>query len=280
MKRAHKKLTVLRSGDYAEISGGYYETDCRTLSGGKREKVKEFSWKSKKALSRKLAKLDWKAMEFSWGKAKWVTLTLDGNKTGQEDAKKALHNLLSRSLPRTKNHSPVIWRAELQKRGAIHFHFIMWGRIDEEWLAETWHRLTGSNQDKHREFGVDVKTVEMQDHNHVQVYISKYVSKDEKGEGTGWNHGRVWGVYRRNGLINNKERVIESDESFEKFVETAKSEKISVPREIYQFGDYCDYVEEMIKTEKNMRIDYYLWRKERQVTLRRSQNASNLQKGH
>lgn len=95
----------------------------------------------------------------------------------------------------------AVWKLEPQKRGAPHFHLLVWGvrhlRRFRRWLAATWYRIVGSGDEKHLRAGTQANSVRSQ--RGVVAYASKYMTKDV--EAAGWeNPGRFWGVIGRHAI--------------------------------------------------------------------------------
>jgi hypothetical protein len=106
---------------------------------------------------------------------------------------------------------PAIWKMELQRRGAPHFHLlVMWpGRSVPEasaywaWLAVVWNRVVAEGDGDHLQFGTNVQVA--QSWNGVNNYAAKYLGKrtsapvdEETGEIR--SCGRWWGVWSKSEL--------------------------------------------------------------------------------
>jgi hypothetical protein len=118
-----------------------------------------------------------------------------------------------------------VWRLEFQKRGAPHFHILLWdGPVIEDvlhlysvkkkrwiwvgdtknsnnrelfnWISSTWFRVVGSGDAKHLRAGT--RTEPIQSWNGVVYYISKYLAKlTEDGFVPEGFAGRFWGVINK-----------------------------------------------------------------------------------
>jgi hypothetical protein len=159
-------------------------------SGGERGVVTEFSRESRCRLLRHAARLD---LEF---RAKYfITLTWDGwrDKIDREEVCRARRAFLAR-LDRRKDIAGYLWRLEYQKRGAAHFHLLVWGQaglapMDSAWMAPAWHAVTKSEQFAHLVYGVNVQDVG--EHGKLVAYVAKYAAKS--GTVPEWHRGRLWG---------------------------------------------------------------------------------------
>ena len=91
-----------------------------------------------------------------------------------------------------------VWKLEFQKRGAPHFHIIVYPSAPvgkntllelREFTARSWYKIVGSGDEKHFRAGTQVA----QAHNRKQLvsYLSKYISKDTVPIEYAWV-GRFW----------------------------------------------------------------------------------------
>lgn len=104
------------------------------------------------------------------------------------------------------------WKLEFQKRGAPHFHLMLFGapRVEDdarafgdlrEWIAENWYEVVGSTQEAHRYAGTQLDEVRKG----AMQYTCKYVSKDQLPESVRDTHnGRWWGAFNRAKLPKKK----------------------------------------------------------------------------
>jgi hypothetical protein len=108
-----------------------------------------------------------------------------------------------------------VWRLEPQRRGAPHFHLLLFGArfIAREWLSSTWYAVCATGDEKHLRAGTKVERPER-----VESLIS-YIGKELTGEKPGHfidcdtgeilASGRCWGVVNREGLpISTIERIV------------------------------------------------------------------------
>ena len=202
----------------AEKWAGFEEKE-RTA---KRSIVKDFSKKSRGRLLRLLASIDQKK---SGQKPTFLTGSYPGEYSQDWQVwKKHLHHfivLLTQKWPRVWG----VWRLEFQKRGAPHFHFLLWGGpILEDviqvfsqkhgkmiwignpknphnqeiytWMSQTWYRVVGSGDEKHLKAGTRIEPI--RSWNGVMWYASKYLSKLTSGEFVPEGYaGRYWGVIHK-----------------------------------------------------------------------------------
>lgn len=188
--------------------------------GRTRGKIGEFSYKSRQRLMRKIAMIDARAA----GLPVFLTLTYPEEWPGSwEEWKRHVHHFI---VCMVQKYPGVwgVWKMEFQKRGAPHFHFMLWGLPKIEgtkhtregktcwrvlpgisrpedlevfnWINSTWYRIVGSEDPKHLAAGINVEPV--QSWRGVTSYVSKYLGKTEGGEFVPCEFtGRFWGVVQR-----------------------------------------------------------------------------------
>lgn len=185
-------------------------------STSRRGDVIGFSRRARKRLMDLVATLD---NDMS---ASFITLTYGQGFPPCDVSKSHLHNF-ARRLLRLSPNSAVIWRMELQERGAPHYHLLLtnpaW--IDKTKLARFWHEVIGDQfADYSSGFAkapfTQIRYVPPHSKSKVLAYVSKYVAKKPQTiedaqsldlAGGGFNNvpylttfGRVWGVYGRKNL--------------------------------------------------------------------------------
>lgn len=132
----------------------------------------------------------------------FVTLTYPGEYPSSSDEWKRHLDNLARALGRVGcGRLGILWKLECQKRGAPHYHLLVWGvrniRSFRLWLAETWYRIVGSGDPRHLRAGTSVERIKS--HRSVMSYVAKYMSKLEDGDG--WDSpGRFWGIINRKAI--------------------------------------------------------------------------------
>jgi len=124
--------------------------------------------------------------------ASFITLTYGKHYPDHETAKKHLDSFLKR-LRRIKG-KPLhyCWVAELQKRGAIHFHILTPEYVDKEWINKAWNGVVNgywkrSEPSKMQQLYPHVVAVYS-----AGAYMAKYVSKKgERIKGNGYNMSQL-----------------------------------------------------------------------------------------
>jgi hypothetical protein len=101
----------------------------------------------------------------------------------------------------------AVWKMEPQKRGAPHFHLIVYGIdfIPAQEVSRIWHDVTAEESSQHAQSGVDVESAVNED-GKLQTYLAKYMAETYEGwpgaePGDPWaNMGRWWGSLGREHL--------------------------------------------------------------------------------
>lgn len=124
-----------------EAQGEVLQTRCHALPdrpqlGSGRKAITVFSAKARKNMLDTVSRLDWTIP------ATFITLTYHRNMRDASRAKRDLRALAKRWYRRYGN-IPVLWKMEPQKRGAWHFHLIVWYMpyIEKKDLLEDWREI-------------------------------------------------------------------------------------------------------------------------------------------
>ena len=165
----------------------------------KRGKVAGFSAKSRNRLMRTLGEVRRDCLPM------FVTLTFPAQYPTIERAKRDLDTLIKR-LARKFPDVAGVWKLEPQKRGAPHFHLLVWGASFPELLAfipEAWCEVVASGDPNHLawhkgELGNSPCVQQIESQRGVFWYASKYMSKEVGTMFSDW--GRWWGVFHRDNL--------------------------------------------------------------------------------
>lgn len=233
------EITIYEGGQLVHIRGQSQKSKVTYPKGKPRGAVKDFSAKSRQRLMRKIAMIDVRAA----GLPVFLTLTYPGEYTSDcRQWKTDLHNF-RRELVRKYPEVWGLWRLEFQKRGAPHYHGMLWGlpkiqgtehmrdgkvcwrvlpgiscKSDLEvfnWLSNTWFRIVGSDDEKHLHAGVNLEPV--QSWNGVVSYVSKYLGKNDDGEFVPKGYsGRFWGVMQAKKWKMTKFEAGMTEEAFHK----------------------------------------------------------------
>lgn len=184
-------VTVALGASFVKVEPDTSKRQNIRSSVSRRGEVSGFSRKSRRRLLNLVNQIKRKSLE----SALFITLTYPSEYPDVEDAKTHLDTFVKR-LKRRSNGCSVIWRIELQKRGAPHFHLIVLGVrfVSKDWLSQAWYEIVGSGDLRHLRAGTNVSRV--RHFRQMISYASKYVAKLGEDD----IPGRQWGVYGRNCL--------------------------------------------------------------------------------
>ena len=156
------------------------ETLLGQVAGTKRGCIDGMTWDSRKRLLAKCFSLDWRGA---------VLLTLTARESPDYDDLRGLW----KRLRRAKEGISMLWVMELQKRGAVHYHAVIFGAggflLPQAEIQRMWGQV----------LGVDLAIVDVRKCDaRGALYIAKYVSKGGAGGASLDNMGisgrRWWGV--------------------------------------------------------------------------------------
>lgn len=154
--------------------------------------VSTLSKGSRKRLLRKLAGIDHAKLKC---KPLFLTFTYPAEWPGDPKRWKRDLDTMCKRIRRRFPKSSIVWKLEPQKRGAPHYHVLLFNVpwVDRQWLAQAWYEVVGSNDPKHLAAGTEVRAV--RSWRGVLSYAAKYVAKVETDLPPGWeNVGRIWGI--------------------------------------------------------------------------------------
>lgn len=184
-------LVTAPAGDYIALKSTGF-----AVRGGKHERgqVQGFSFRSRSRLMAKISQLRKHHMPL------FVTLTYpDQYPVEWEEFKADLHRFMV-ALTKKYPKAGLIWKLEFQKRGAAHYHCMVWGvelEVAQDYIPKLWHKIAGHKDENHLLFhqgklaGSRQCVEAVRSWHGVKSYASKYLAKlDERTERT----GRFWGV--------------------------------------------------------------------------------------
>ena len=167
--------------------------------GGIRARVRGFSRDSRRNLLRRLASINRSA--FRAFKGRLISITLTYPHEYPEDAEICKNHLkaLRRRLQREFGEFAGFWRLSIQKRGAFHFHLLLFvepsiGPVDElrRFISSSWYEVTGKVSEGHLRAGTRVEAVKKW--KQATSYVERYMAKPEEFP-EGLRTGRIWGVW-------------------------------------------------------------------------------------
>jgi hypothetical protein len=108
---------------------------------------------------------------------------------------------LRKRLQREYEPFAAFWRLGIQKRGAWHFHLLLFlgpsiGLIDElrRFISSSWYEVTGKVSEGHLRAGTRVVAVRRW--REVTSYVERYMAKPEEFP-EGLQTGRIWGIWNK-----------------------------------------------------------------------------------
>ncbi len=209
-------LSMVGSGNSVKAKvGGWSQADqgyMDSLEG--RGDIRNFTKKSRKRLMNLMGTID-----VPENGAVFLTLTYPAEFPSAREAKKHL-NVFQQVIRRNFPQASGIWRLEFQKRGAPHFHMIMFNLPfwHKEAVAATWERIIGS--------AAFTRIEHVRSKRGCFTYLSKYVAKvDDTVDLTTLHNsthesvGRFWGVHNRDELpLHDVETMMLFDDDWERLM--------------------------------------------------------------
>jgi hypothetical protein len=179
--------------------------------GGIRDSVRGFSRTSRRNLLRRLASINRRAFRTFKGRMIFVTLTYPREYPEDPELCKRHLKALRKRLQREYEPFAAIWRLGIQKRGALHFHLLLFvgptfGPIGElrRFISSSWYEVTGKVSEGHLHGGTRVQTIRKW--KEVPSYVERYMAKPEEFP-EGLQTGRIWGMWNENLLPVRWEKV-------------------------------------------------------------------------
>jgi hypothetical protein len=173
----------------------------RRRSGGTRDRIRGFSRESRRNLLRRFASINRAAFKAFKGRLISITLTYPHEYPEDPEVCKNHLKALRRRLQRKFGEFAGFWRMGIQRRGAWHFHLLLFvgpsfGRIDElrRFISASWYEVTGKVSEGHLQAGTRVEAVKRW--REVTSYVERYMAKPEEFP-EGLQTGRIWGVWNQ-----------------------------------------------------------------------------------
>jgi hypothetical protein len=172
--------------------------------GGIRDKVRGFSRESRRNLLRRLASINRSAFRAFKGRIIFVTLTYPHEFPEDPELCKRHLKALRKRLQREYKSFAAFWRMGIQKRGAWHFHLVLFvgasvGSLGElrHFISSSWYEVTGKISDGHLRAGTRVEAVKKW--KQVTSCVERYMAKPEEFP-EGLQTGRIWGIWNEDYL--------------------------------------------------------------------------------
>jgi hypothetical protein len=170
---------------------------CR--GGGIRDRVRGFSRTSRTNLLRRLASINRTAFKGFRGRMIFVTLTYPHEYPEDPELCKRHLKALRKRLQREFGTFAAFWRMGIQKRGAWHFHLLLFvgqsvGPLEElrHFISSSWFEVTGEVSEGHLHTGTRVVSVRRW--REATSYAERYMAKPEEFP-EGLQTGRIWGIW-------------------------------------------------------------------------------------
>jgi len=164
-----------------------------------RDRVRGFSRASRRNLLLRLASINRRAFRAFKGRLISITLTYPHEYPDDPEVCKGHLKALRRRLQRKFGEFAGFWRLGIQKRGAFHFHLLLFvgpsiGSIDElrRFISSSWYEVTGKISEGHLHAGTRVVAVKRW--KQATSYVERYMAKPEEFP-EGLKTGRIWGVW-------------------------------------------------------------------------------------
>lgn len=160
----------------------------------KRGKVYGFSRRSRRRLMMKMSMLKRLVLPV------FVTLTYPAEFPVNCEQWKLHLDTWAKRLHRRFPRAGFVWRLEPQKRGAPHYHMLIFGvpyNADfQRWVGSSWYQVVGSGDPLHLEYGSHAEPIRSE--RGVRSYVGKYIGKVQiavVSDEVDWSQvGRWWGV--------------------------------------------------------------------------------------
>lgn len=167
--------------------------NCGHSGGGRRGEVAGFSAEARKRMIHMLHSVKFQT-------AVMVTLTYGADYPKEWKKWKANLKEWRRRFEFRYGHTKAIWRIELQKRAAPHFHILYLDMpfIPVDTLQSSWYDIIKTPPELRYGNGLDLKAVRgSSSHKQIMAYVSKYIGKVERYDD--WEEkpkiGRIWGYW-------------------------------------------------------------------------------------
>jgi hypothetical protein len=209
LKGSHQGVAYLSSAVGGSVSTLSFEDTTsknrirpnKRLGVGSRDKVRGFSRASRRNLLRSLASINRTAFKAFRGKMIIVTLTYPGEYPQDPALCKRHLKALRKRLQREYEPFAAFWRLGIQRRGAWHFHLLLFvgpsiGSVGEvrRFISSSWYEVTGKVSEGHLHAGTRVVAVRRW--REVTSYVERYMAKPEEFP-EGLQTGRIWGIWNK-----------------------------------------------------------------------------------
>jgi hypothetical protein len=166
---------------------------------GTRDRIRGFSGTSRRNLLLRLASINRSAFRAFKGRLISITLTYPHEYPEDPELCKNQLKALRRRLQREFGEFAGFWRMGIQKRGAFHFHLLLFvgpsvGSVRKlrRFVSTSWYEVTGKVSEGHLRAGTRVVAVKKW--KQATSYVERYMAKPEEFP-EGLETGRIWGIW-------------------------------------------------------------------------------------
>jgi hypothetical protein len=220
LKSPHRGVAYVSSAIGGSVSTLSFEdtktsnrpSPSRHRSRGIRERVRGFSRPSRTNLLRRLASINRGTFRAFRGRIIFVTLTYPHEYPEDPELCKRHLKAFRKRLQREYGSFAAFWRLGIQKRGAWHFHLLLFvgptfGSIGElrRFISSSWYEVTGKVSEGHLRAGTRVEAVKRW--REATSYVERYMAKPEEFP-EGLHTGRIWGIWNE-GLLPVRWKAVE-----------------------------------------------------------------------
>jgi hypothetical protein len=171
---------------------------------GTRDRIRGFSRASRRNLLLRLASINRAAFKAFKGRLISITLTYPHEYPEDPEVCKNHLKALRRRLQRECGTFAAFWRLGIQKRGAWHFHVLLFmgpsiGPLSDlrRFISSSWYEVTGKVSEGHLRAGTRVEVVKRW--KQATSYVERYMAKPEEFP-QGLQTGRIWGIWNEKHL--------------------------------------------------------------------------------
>ncbi len=219
LENSHQEVAYVSSSVGGSVSTLSFEDTATSnqlsppmrRGGGIRDKVRGFSRASRRNLLTRLASINRSAFNAFKGRLVSITLTYPHEYPEDPEICKKHLKALRKRLQRKCGDFAAFWRLGIQRRGAWHFHLLLFvgpsiGPVGElrRFISSSWYEVTGKVSEGHLRAGTRVEVVRRW--KQATSYVERYMAKPEEFP-EGLQTGRIWGIWNGNLLPVQWEKV-------------------------------------------------------------------------
>jgi hypothetical protein len=219
LKSSHQGVAYISSSvggsvstlSFQDTTPRNYRSPPMRRGGGIRDRVNGFSRASRRNLLRRLASINRSAFRTFKGRIIFVTLTYPHEYPDDPELCKRHLKAFRKRLQREFQSFAAFWRLGIQRRGAWHFHLLLfvgpsYGPLGElrRFISSSWYEVTGKVSEGHLRTGTCVEAVKRW--KQATSYVERYMAKPEAFPEE-LQTGRIWGVWNEELLPVRWEKV-------------------------------------------------------------------------